>query len=383
VGRGILSRLFSRTIIGGVIGAFFVWLSAREWPMDQLAGSIALRDGHLVIGDVNLAALAAGADAGHGWAMELWWTTPYLLLLTLIHILRVIRWKPLLDPIVEIDVWTHNRIGAVGFMAMFLMPLRLGEFVRPYLVKHETGKTRTSAVLATVVVERIADGLTVVAVLFGVLFFLPSADETTSTRLLIGAWGALAVFLGATVLLVGMRWQHDRTVRLVEGTIGLVSKGLASRITGMADAFLGGLRALPSIAAFGWFLLLTCVYWGINGLAVWLMAKAFYLPVDLVGGYAMMACVVVGMMIPNSPGNVGSFWYFLLLPLPLYGVDAANTQAIAFGIMVWWLQLVQQGAFGAWFVLRGQVTWRRVLEATTKDAERLATPPRGNSAGIT
>ena len=139
----------------------------------------------------------------------------------------------------------------------------------------------------------------------------------------------------------------------------------------MTEAFLGGLRALPSVSAFAWFVFLTFVYWGINGVAVWVMAKAFYLPVDLIGGYAMMACVVVGMMIPNSPGNVGSFWYFLLLPLPLYGVPDASTQAIAFGIMVWWLQVLQQGAFGAWFVIRGQVTWRRVLEATGEDTESL------------
>jgi len=376
-----LQRLLSRTIIGGLIGAFFVWLSAREWPMGKLAGAVDWRDGHLVVGQVDLQALAAGLPHGEGWAMAAWWTIPYLLLLSLIHVLRVIRWKPLLDPIVELDFWTHNRIGAVGFMALFLMPLRLGELVRPYLVKHETGKTRTSEVLATVVVERIADGLTVVAVLFAVLFSLPAADETTSTRLLLGAWGALAVFVGASVVLIGMRWQHDRTVRLIEGTIGLVSKGLASRITDMTEAFLGGLRALPSVGAFAWFVVLTFVYWGVNGIAVWVMAQAFYLPVDLVGGYAMMACVVVGMMIPNSPGNVGSFWYFLLLPLPLYSVSAGSTQAIAFGIMVWWLQVIQQGAFGVWFVIRGQVTWRRVLEATSDDSDTLP-PEDTQGAGV-
>ena len=112
-----------------------------------------------------------------------------------------------------------------------------------------------------------------------------------------------------------------------------------------------------------------------------MMAQAFYLPVDLIGGYAMMACVVVGMMIPNSPGNVGSFWYFLLLPLPLYDVAADNTQAIAFGLMVWWLQLVQQGTFGAWFVIRGEVTWRRVLEATSEDAEHASTTPTPEASG--
>ena len=349
--------------------------------MGELAGALTLRDGHLIVGDVDLTALRAGSSSLEGWAMELWWVLPYLTMLTLIHILRVVRWKPLLDPIVKLDLWTHNRIGAVGFMALFLLPLRLGELVRPYLVKHETGQTRTSEVLATVVVERIADGLTVVAVLFAVLFSLPSADEATRVSLLVGAWGALAVFLGATLLLLGMRWKHGLTVRLIESTLGLISKGFAERITGMTEAFLRGLSALPSFGAFAWFVFLTFVYWGVNGVAVWMMAEAFYLPVDLIGGYAMMACVVVGMMIPNSPGNVGSFWYFLLLPLPLYGVEASSTQAIAFGVMVWWLQVLQQGAFGAWFVVRGQVTWRRVLEAAEDKDDSLVDKDREPALG--
>ena len=84
----------------------------------------------------------------------------------------------------------------------------------------------------------------------------------------------------------------------------------------------------------------------------------------------MMACVIVGMMIPNSPGNVGSFWYFLLLPLPLYGVGADNLQAIAFGLTVWLMQLIQQGLFGAWYLVNGEVTWGRVLAATSEELDQ-------------
>ncbi|MGM0577592.1 MAG: lysylphosphatidylglycerol synthase transmembrane domain-containing protein [Myxococcota bacterium] len=376
-----MAKLMTRTLLGLAIGAFFVWLSAHDWPMGRLAGEVSIADGHVVIGDVETGALTAAWDAGDreavdaatagGWTMEMWWLLPYLAVLVLIHVLRVVRWKPLLDPIVDLDLRTHNRVGAVGFMAMFLMPLRLGELVRPYLVKRATGGTRMTAVLSTVVVERIADGLTVSLVLFAVLSALPASEPTTAATLRVGAFGALALFLGVTVLLAGARWQHERTVRLVELTVGRVAPGFARRIVDLLDAFLQGLRALPSRRDFGVFLLLTFAYWGLNGLGVWFMARAFYLPVDLLGAYAMMACVVVGMMIPNSPGNVGSFWYFLLLPLPLYGVAAGSTQAIAFGIMVWLLQLVQQGAFGAWYVIRGDVAWRRVVEATHEDTSTL------------
>ena len=364
-----MGRFIVRTAIGLAIGLLFVWLSARDWPLDNLGGAVSFVDGHLVIGQVDLAALIAGdSSAADGWAMNLAWLGPYLLILSFIHVLRVVRWKPLLDPIVEMDWAAHNRIGAVGFMAMFLLPLRLGELVRPYLVKHETGRTRTSAVLSTVVVERIVDGLMVSLTLFAVLFALPASDEATRTTLRVGSVAALGVFLGATVVLAGARWQHDRTVWLIDATIGLVSKGLAGKVTDLIDAFLTGLKALPSPAAFSWFVALSAVYWAVNGIGTWTMAAAFYLPVDVIGGYAMMACVVVGMMIPNSPGNVGSFWYFLLLPLPLYGVAAGSTQAIACGVMVWLCQLVQQSAFGFWFILRGEVTWRRVMEATREDA---------------
>ena len=368
--RGDVRTLLVRTAIGGLIGAFFVWLSARDWPSDQLSGELSLEDGHLVVGTVNLPMLLSGGGVQQGWAVELWWLLPYVAVLVAIHAIRVVRWKPLLDPIVEMDWRTHNRIGAVGFMAMFILPLRLGEFVRPYLVKHETGQTRTSEVLSTVVIERIADGLTVVLVLFCVLFALPAEEPETRTRLMVGAWVALLVFSAASLLLLGARWQHTKTLALVEWTAGLISKGLADKITGMLNAFLGGLRALPSPKAFAWFLLLTLTYWGINGLGTWLMAKAFHLPIDLVGGYAMMACVIVGMMIPNSPGNVGSFWYFLLLPLPLYGVGADNLQAIAFGLTVWLMQLIQQGLFGAWYLVKGEVTWGRVLAATSEELDQ-------------
>jgi len=366
-----LGKLLSRTVLGIAIGVLFVWLSAEQWPMEKLAGAIGLVSGHLVVGNVDLEALiATGAESGDGWAMNLALVLPYLVVLTLIHVLRVVRFKPLLDPITDLDWTSHNRIGSVGFMAMFLMPIRLGELVRPYLTKVASdGETRTSEVLSTVVVERIADGLVVTFVLFSVMTLLPSRDAATAITLVWGAFASMALFVGASVFLGLMVWKHDQTMALIEATIGRVLPGPTSKVIDLGNAFVGGLKRLPSPIAFAHFIALTVVYWLINGIGVYLMARAFYLPVDGVGAYAMMSCVVVGMMVPNSPGNVGSFWYFLLLPLPLYGVEAGSVQAIAFGVMVWWLQLVQQTAFGAWFVVRGQITWRLVLEATQETEE--------------
>ncbi len=353
-----------KTFLGLAIGAFFVWLSAKDWPLERLVGPTALEGSTLTVG-----------APGEGWSVDLLWFLPFFGILVLIHVLRVVRWKPLLDPIARLSLKEHNRIGAVGFMAMFLFPLRLGELVRPYLVKRATAQSdtpvRMSEVLATVVVERVIDGLVVSLFLFCTLFLLPG-EGAAARNLEIGAFAALAVFGGASLLLVGARWQHERTRAFVQKTAGLVSKRLAKGIGRILDDFLRGLRRLPSSRHFALFLALTVVYWGLNGLGVWCMLQAFDLPIDMIGAYAMMACVVVGMMIPNSPGNVGSFWYFLCLPVALYGLSDAAPRVIAFGLAVWLMQLLQQSLFGLYFVARGVVSWKGVVEATTEDEASLA-----------
>ncbi|MEC9071158.1 MAG: lysylphosphatidylglycerol synthase domain-containing protein, partial [Myxococcota bacterium] len=136
-----MGKLLKRTVIGLLIGLGFIWLSAREWPLDSLIGALSISEGMLS---------CHGGEADRLlWSMELFWLWPYLGILSLIHVLRVVRWKPLLDPIINLDWTTHNRIGAVGFMAMFLLPVRLGELVRPYLVKKRAaGQVRMTEVLS-------------------------------------------------------------------------------------------------------------------------------------------------------------------------------------------------------------------------------------------
>ena len=51
-------------------------------------------------------------------------------------------------------------------MAILALPVRLGEFVRPYFVARER-RVRMSAAVGTVAVERIVDGL-----LISILFFV-------------------------------------------------------------------------------------------------------------------------------------------------------------------------------------------------------------------
>ncbi len=237
-------------------------------------------------------------------------------------------------------------------MYLFLLPLRLGELARPYLIA-DRGDIKMTQALATVVVERVVDGLIVSLILFAVLLGLPGRGQAGFDEIQLGAWLALAVFGGALVVLLAAWRYREWTLNTLDSLIGRVSTGLAEKITGLVRTFFEGLEGLPNARYFWSFVGWSVLYWALNGYGYYVLALGFHgLEIPLLAAYAMMCCVVVGMMLPNPPGNVGVFWYFLLKPLTLYGVAIGNPSATAFGLMAWLGQLVQQTGFGLWFTLR-------------------------------
>src|SRR5688572_53310 len=129
---------------------------------------------------------------------------PYLLgfvaLLAVTHFCRAWRWNNLLEPIgVTLPPGRLLAISSVGFMAILALPARLGEFVRPALIRKK-GHVSAAAALGTVAVERIVDGLLVSLFVFGACFALrgPNAPSWMMPT----AYAALGVFVAAMIFLV-------------------------------------------------------------------------------------------------------------------------------------------------------------------------------------
>lgn len=355
------ARTAVKWLLSLAIGALFVWLALDEWPIDTLtAGGVRL-DGRW---------LATGA-----WRVDLWFLPAYFATLVVMHVFRFWRWQPLLKPLAHVDLWTLNRVCSVGFMAVFLMPMRLGELVRPALISTEAPIRRSTA-LATIVVERVVDGVMVAGFLAVALAFMPRTHGDSFTEIRIGTYVALALFGGLVLALALMfafrrpfhRWVHAFTARF--------SGRLATAIGGILERFLTGLSIFPDVKNFLWFLFLSFCYWASNGIGLYLLAQGFEVAgpaagtwqpfgIPLLGAFAMMSTIVVGMMIPNAPANVGSFWYFLLKPIELYGVLPGNPAGLAFALTVWSLQLLQLLVFGGWFLLTGSIPWRRAFSVGT------------------
>src|SRR5688500_20374017 len=92
-----------------------------------------------------------------------------LLLLALVFIastlwIRTIRWRYLLAPIRPTRFRTVFRAGVIGFAALAILPARVGDLLRPYLVARQDGLP-SSATIATIVMERVLEHVTVLALL--------------------------------------------------------------------------------------------------------------------------------------------------------------------------------------------------------------------------
>ncbi len=339
-GRG---SLLLKWAISLALAAFFIWLTARKWPLDKLFG------GDLSLGADASERLALLQSNGHEtvWSLALASLALSLALFFCIHWLRIIRWRQFLVNLGPAPLRTVNRVGAVGFMAIFLMPFRLGEVVRPLLISRHTG-IPLGAAAATIAVERVVDGLMVSLLMFLVLMGLPEGQLDRYREVVIGGYVALAVFGGASVVLIATAVARDLTVKLLRTVIGAISEAIAEKIIAIATSFVDGIRVLGSPVAAAQFIGITAVYWCVTALNMWVIGDGFGVQMPIVAAFTMMCCVVVGMMIPNTPGNVGSFWYFMLLPAGIYGIDPETPAAIGFGLGVWFLTMGNQALYGIW-----------------------------------
>jgi uncharacterized membrane protein YbhN (UPF0104 family) len=339
------------------------------------------------------------------------WTYLWLYLPTalVMHLFRAWRWEFLLRPLgAHVPFWRLMSVSSIGFMAILALPIRLGEFVRPYLVAAsgpdglrpagpiaggdgnphggpisiEKGRLRMSAALGTVAVERTVDGLLVSLYLFVSFLFLrgPHAGEAR-----VVAWASFGLFAAATgYIALGVRWPDGVlrwTMRLT--LLGRLAPRFAERLTHVVRGVIDGFRALKDARNFAVFVVMSVIYWGMNGFGMWVLARGFGLGLSLDGAFATMSVIAAAITLPNTPGLVGQFHaagkFALLLYLPAALVE---TRGMAYIVT---LHAVQ----GAWYIGLGvlcmlvtSVSMGRVIRASqTAAAESTAEEPAAPEPG--
>lgn len=297
------------------------------------------------------------ADLGRVWA-EMRTARVELLALSVVltlvmYLVRAERWQYLLEPLGPTRYWVAFRTTVIGFAAIFLLPARAGEVLRPYLLAKHEGLPVTAA-FATIIVERILD-LTAVLALLGLYLVAFSADARQAAPALyravaLGGLVMAPVAFTVFVMMIVMAGHPERLHGLVLRIERVLPQRIAQVVAGLARTFAEGLAVVRRpgrlVRSLGW----SFVLWLTIAFQAWLVARAFGIVIPLPGSILVTAMLVVGVAVP-TPGGIGAVHEaFRLGVTSFFGAD--NDAAVGAAIVSHALGFIPVTLLGVWFAMR-------------------------------
>lgn len=313
----LLGRMLPKVVLSLAVGGLFAWLSSR--------------------GGVPLVPSREAFAHVEPWALP-----AYAPIVFATHFFRASRWRFLIAPVKKLAFRDVVGLNFIGFFAIFALPFRLGEVVRPALTKLRHG-VPISAGVGTVAVERVTDGLVTSLCVAWALIAMPRLETTDPIARALPSYGytALTVFSCAFIALGVFLWQEALAARLARRIIGIVSPRLGDLIAGKLVTMADGLRCLadPKLAA--GFLGETLVYWTVNSFGMWVLAVGCGLPLDPAHGIAIMGILAIGILLPAGPGMFGSFQLAVSTGLKIYVAESiVGVQGAAYVFLMYVTQAI-------------------------------------------
>jgi len=279
---------------------------------------------------------------------------------------RAWRWHYLLGPIKKIPTKTMFPITTIGYMGNNIYPARAGEVLRAVILKRKE-QVPVSASLATIIVERIFDGV----VMLGFVFVnLPELAKLTGASGFVGNIQQVAVigtgvFLGALGIFLLAAMFPQVTVRVGQWFIDrFLPERLREKVSGIMHKFLDGLASLRSPFNVLMVFFTSVIIWLLETGKYWFVMHAFPFQVSFFALMLMNGIVNLATTIPSAPGYIGTFDAPGIAVLAAYGVDQATAAGYTLVLHVaLWLPIT---LLGAYFLTREGIKWSDSLRVETE-----------------
>ena len=288
------------------------------------------------------------------------WLIPAVIVYFLAFTLRAWRWQSLLKHLGEVSLGRSYFVATIGYAANNVLPLRLGEFVRAYLLRRNPGLDMTAS-LATIAVERILDGLTLLLWLgIGLLFF--ASMLTLSPLLTLAAQAAAVVFIGAGVGVMLTVLFPDAAMRAGHVVTRPLPERYAVRVMGIVESLLHGFAALKDARKIPFWILISNAVWAGEALVYFFVAVAMDVDTRIVVLCLAVAASNLATAVPSTSGGIGPFELLAKETLVRAGVGAglATAYAVVIHATLW----VPVTIAGAVLLMIEGVPLREVLRPT-------------------
>jgi hypothetical protein len=321
----------------------------------------------LLIGGLFLYFALQGLHLADVWAVmqgaDLIWLLPGIAVYFVAVWARAWRWHYLLKPIKPISTNAMFPIVTIGYMGNNILPARAGEVLRAFVLRKKQG-VPVSASLATILVERIFDG---VVMLMFVIFNLDGLTQLSHDSGFVGSIrsvaliGTAAFAVALVFFLLAAAFPHQ-SLGLYHRWVALrLPKAIESRLTPMLDSFWHGLESLRSPLNVLMVFATSVVIWLFETAKYWFVMHAFDFSLYQGGFFGLMlmnGVVNLATTLPGPPGHVGTFDGPGIAVLVAYGLP----REIAVGYTLTlhaalWLPIT---LLGAWYMAREGLKWNQV-----------------------
>jgi glycosyltransferase 2 family protein len=281
---------------------------------------------------------------------------------------RAWRWRIMLRPLAPISYGDVFSAMNIGYFANNVLPMRMGEIYRAHVVYELSGISR-SAAFGSIVLERMADLISMLPYLIAslLLFPLPRAMQAA-------AWTLTAVGIVLMAFMFWLVWDRERSLKMAGRLLRVLPPRPAHAVLSLLDKFTSGLTVLGRTEHFLALsvssLMLWALYAGMD-YCVFRSLGFFHSGFVLIDQNPIGAVLVIlmittiGFSIPGAPGAVGTYHGMAVLGLSLFAVP--GDRAVGYAILLHALNYIPLTVLGLIFF------WK--LGLTFRGADRLATEP--------
>lgn len=309
--------------LGIISSALFLWLAARGIDWSQFGQS--LRQTRYIF------------------------LVPAVVLTMLGHFSRAVRWKYMMDPVKPCGIRPLWAATAIAFMVNNLLPARLGELVRAFVIGRSQNVSR-SASFATIVYERVVDVFVLIILLWFCMVRISGPGWLARSAQVLVAFNLALFFL----LWAMVRWR-DRFRLLIARAVRPLPTETQQRMHDSADAFVVGLGIVTRPASTLPIAVLSVAVWGCAVAGVWFCLLAFDLQLPALASVLLIVMISLGSMIPSAPAFLGTMQYACVVGLGVYAVDRSH--ALAFSAVYHATQFLPITVAGLYYAWRSHLHW--------------------------
>ena len=305
----------------------------------------------------GVGAVLAGAHVG--------WSLSVIALSLCCHVLRAERWRVLLRPVADVERWPAIAATFVGFGSNAVLPLRLGEIIRPVFLSRRA-RIPVSPTISSIVLERICDVLLMLGLLLAVMVVYPVPDfiRRGAIVLAVGAVGVL------TFLVFAVR-NRAAGERIIGRVLDLLPARVGTPLRSIAHGLLQGMSALNDGRIVVLVLVSSVVLWTMIALTYTLSFLALDVQIPLLSGSLVTVVIVATFVsLPQAPGFLGTWQAGCVFALhDLFGVP--KDVALGFSLLTWAIQMTANIGSGAIALMIEGVSLRELVHESQEEEKHL------------